>query len=94
MSSIIAVPCLLCGNLARRWHDRRDHFHGDCMYRCARCGGRSSVTGDASAAIGRGQWDAVELMDAVRQRIALGELPRIENIGGMPSVKPVGRQTP
>ncbi|WER46982.1 hypothetical protein CupriaWKF_05245 [Cupriavidus sp. WKF15] len=94
MSSITAVPCLLCGDLARRWRDRRDQLHGDCVYRCARCGGRFSVTGDASSAIGKGQWNTAELMDAVRQHIAMGALPRIENIGGMPSVRPVGRQTP
>lgn len=92
MSSITAVPCLLCGHLARRWYDRRGPLQGDRMYRCARCGGRFSVTGEASSLIGDGQWDTAELMDTVRQRIAVGELPRIENIDGMPIVRPVGRQ--
>ncbi|WP_340529676.1 hypothetical protein [Cupriavidus necator] len=92
MSSITVVPCLLCGALARRWPDPYDILHGGRMYRCAHCGGRFAVTGDAFGAIEQGRWDATELMAAVRQRIATGELPRIENVKGRPSVIAVGRQ--
>ncbi|MFC4521378.1 hypothetical protein [Cupriavidus pinatubonensis] len=92
MSAIAVVPCLLCGELARRWSDRHDHVLEGRIDRCARCGGRFSVTGEAYGEIIQGNWDTTELMTAVRQRIATGELPRIEGIAGRPSVIAVGRQ--
>ncbi|WP_080744967.1 hypothetical protein [Cupriavidus necator] len=92
MSTTEAVPCLLCAALARRWLDRQDRVHGSRIYRCAACGGRFAVTGDALGAIEQGRWDVAELMATVRQNIASGILPRIEDAEGRPSVIAVGRQ--
>lgn len=92
MGTVTAVPCLLCTTLARRWRDRKDPLHSGRVYRCAACGGRFAVAGDALAAIEQGQWDAADLQSAVRQRIAAGALPRIESDGGRSIVVAVGRQ--
>ncbi|WP_454735738.1 hypothetical protein [Cupriavidus necator] len=43
-------------------------------------------------AIEHGRWDVSELKAAVRQIIASGVLPRIEEAKGSPSVIAVGRQ--
>ncbi|MCY1227159.1 hypothetical protein D9M72_394200 [compost metagenome] len=92
MSTTEAVPCLLCTALARRWLDRQAPLHGSRIYRCAACGGRFAVAGDALGAIEQGRWDVAELKAAVRQSIASGILPRIEDTKGSPSVIAVGRQ--
>ncbi|QBY53537.1 hypothetical protein E0W60_20895 [Cupriavidus oxalaticus] len=92
MSSTKTVPCLLCAALARRWLDRQDRLRGSQIYRCAACGGRFAVTGDALGAIEQGRWDVPELKAAVRQNIASGALPRIEDVEGRPRLIAVGRQ--
>lgn len=93
VGTIATVPCVLCAALARRWLDPNDRLRGARMYRCAACGGRFTVTGDALGPIEQGQWDAAELLAAVRLHIAAGALPRIENVEGKPCVIAVGRQT-
>lgn len=92
MSTTEAVPCLLCAVLARRWLDRQDRLRGSRIYRCAACGGRFAVAGDALDAIKQGSWDVAELKVAVRQSIASGVFPRIEDEDGRPSVIAIGRQ--
>ncbi|MNT12049.1 hypothetical protein E6A55_21370 [Cupriavidus necator H16] len=92
MSTTEAVPCLLCAVLARRWVDQRDRGRGSRIYRCAACGGRFAVTGDALGAIEQGRWDVAKLKVAVRRSIASGVLPRIEVADGWPSVIAIGRQ--
>ena len=92
VSTTEAVPCLLCAVLARRWLDRQDRLRDSRIYRCAACGGRFAVTGDALGAIEQGRWDVAELKAAVRQNIASGVLPRIEDADGRPSVIAIGRQ--
>jgi hypothetical protein len=62
------------------------------MYRCASCGGRFAITANALAAIGQGRWNPAELAVPIRRLIAVGELPRIEEADGKPSVIAVGRQ--
>ncbi|SOZ17134.1 conserved hypothetical protein [Cupriavidus taiwanensis] len=78
--------------LARRWLDRQDRLRGSRVYRCAACGGRFAVTGDALGAIEQGRWDVAELKVAIRESIASGVLPRIENGNGRPGVIAIGRQ--
>ncbi len=48
----------------------------------AACGGSFAVTGNALVALQSGNRGAIELMATVRQRIAAGTLPRIEEIEG------------
>jgi hypothetical protein len=62
------------------------------MYRCASCGGRFAITANALGAIEQGRWNPAELVVAVRQPIATGELPRIDEADGKPSLIAVGRQ--
>lgn len=67
-------------------------MRGSHIYRCVACGGRFAVTGDALGAIEQGRWDVAELKAAVRQNIASGVLPRIEDVEGRSRVIAVGRQ--
>lgn len=87
-----AIPCVLCTALARRWRDPSDRLKGGRIYRCAVCGGRYAVTGDALAALEGSAWDSAQLLETVRQCIAVGKLPRIEKVSGRPHVVAVGSQ--
>ncbi|AQV99253.1 hypothetical protein [Cupriavidus necator] len=92
MSATEAVPCVLCAELARRWRDPHDRLRGGRIYRCAVCGGRFAITGDALVALEGNRWDVAGLLATVRQCIAVGMLPRIDEVDGKPSVGAVGSQ--
>lgn len=92
MSTTEAAPCVLCAALARRWWDPHDRPHGSRIYRCASCGGRFAITGCALVALEENRWDAAWLLATVRERMAVGKLPRIEDVDGRPHVVTVGSQ--
>ena len=92
MSATEAVPCVLCAALARRWRDPHDHLHGSRIYRCAVCGGRFAITADALVALEVNSCDVDGLLATIRECIAVGKRPRIEEVNGRPHVVTVDNQ--
>jgi len=92
MGTTQSVACVLCGQAARRWRDQQDRLGGTYRYRCAACGGRFAVTGEALDQLHRGTWETAKLLTTVRSQIRAGVLPRIVDGGGRPRVEPAGRQ--